>query len=225
VACLGLNALQALTLTFGAFQAFSEVARCPGFDRERHQAHAYLTGYIAGAMARSNREREELFTLGVLHDIGKLALASHLPSRYGPVLRAAVDASRPVHEMEREAGLPSHAAVGGALLSLWGLPPAVVEAVRLHHDRDRLASAAWGDVAAVHVADALAHEQPGGGAEDGGTGPELDEGLLEALGVADRLAEWREAARVAGTVAHSGSRRGSGTPAVSGAGRPGARPA
>lgn len=222
VACLGLNALQALTLTYGAFQSFRDVTHCPGFDRNRHQAHAFLTGYIAGAMARSPREREELFTLGVLHDIGKLALASHLPSRYGPVLRIAAETSRPVHEAEREVGLPSHAAVGAALLSLWGLPAGVVEAVRWHHDRDRLAAGAWCDAAAIHVADALAHEQETAGRAEACAGvPGVDEGLLECLGVLDRLDQWREAARTAGGAERARSDAGVG----SGAGWPGARPA
>lgn len=195
VACVGLNALKALALTFGAFQAFRDTARCPGFDRERHQTHALLTGFIGGAMGRTPEEREELFTFGVLHDIGKLALASGLPGRYAPVLSIAADSARPVHDVERDQGLPTHAAVGAALLSLWGLPLQVVETVRHHHDTARLAAGSWGPAAAVHVADALAHEQAvAAGMEPEAGWPTVEVAMLRSLGVVDQLAEWREAA-------------------------------
>ncbi len=196
VACLGLNALKAMALTCGVFQAFPAAARCPGFDRDRHQTHAFLTGCVAGAMGRSGTEREELFTLGVLHDIGKLALAARLPDRYAPVLRTAAETARPAHEVEAELGLPSHASAGAALLALWGLPAGVVEAVRWHHAAPQLALGPWGPAAAIHVADALAHEQAlEAGLEGPGGFPALDVGLLQQLGVLGQLAEWRKAAQ------------------------------
>jgi HD-like signal output (HDOD) protein len=195
IATIGLNALKALTLTFGAFQAFREATRCPGFDRDRHQRHALLTGFIGAAMGRTPRARDELFTYGVLHDIGKLVLASRMPGRYAPVLRIAADSERQAHEVEREQGLPTHGAVGAALLNLWNLPVPVVEAVRWHHDTGRLAGGAWSPAAAVHVADALAHEQAAeAGIESGAGSPPVDEDLLKSLGVLDELVEWRKAA-------------------------------
>jgi HD-like signal output (HDOD) protein/CheY-like chemotaxis protein len=195
VACLGLNALKALVLTCGAFQAFPTVVHCPGFDREKHQTHAFLTGGVAGAMGRTGPEREELFTLGVLHDIGKLALAARLPGRYAPVLRLAAETARPTHEVEAELGLPSHASVGAALLSLWGLPAGIVQAVRGHHAVSQFAASGWSPAAALHVADALAHEQAiVAGIEGPGGLPPLDVGLLQQLGVLGQLAEWRAVA-------------------------------
>jgi HD-like signal output (HDOD) protein len=44
------------------------------------------------------------------------------------------------------------------LLSLWGLPDGVVEAVAHHHDPGVVPGATLDAVAAVHIADALAHE-------------------------------------------------------------------
>jgi hypothetical protein len=71
-----------------------------------------------------------------------------------------------------------------------------VEAVAYHHRPREAAAPELDAVTAVHVADALVAEV--GGEEGMPTGrPPLDEGLLERLGVADRLDEWRSiAARV-----------------------------
>jgi HD-like signal output (HDOD) protein len=49
------------------------------------------------------------------------------------MLRQAERDGIPLHEAERDQGW-THAHVGAYLLGLWGLPPAVVDAVARHHD-------------------------------------------------------------------------------------------
>jgi hypothetical protein len=75
---------------------------------------------------------------------------------------------------------------GAYLLTLWGLPHGIVEAVARHHTPRRVESAGLDPVAAVHVADLLVAEQ-----EAGACGGSLDLEYLAALGVADRVDSWR----------------------------------
>ncbi len=67
---------------------------------------------------------EELFTLGMLHDVGKLLLTQMLFEKYAQLdesdVLAIIDALHPL--------------AGAALLREWGLPGDVVEAALLHHD-------------------------------------------------------------------------------------------
>jgi HD-like signal output (HDOD) protein len=63
--------------------------------------------------------------------------------------------------VERHENRVSHALVGAYLLSLWGLPSSVVEAVAFHHTPERLAGTMFDAAIAVHVADALAARLPG----------------------------------------------------------------
>jgi len=70
---------------------------------------------------------------GLLHDVGKLVLASNYPEQYVEIGRNAQAKRVEWLVEERESFGFDHADVGGYLLGLWGLPPAVVEAVAFHH--------------------------------------------------------------------------------------------
>ena len=95
----------------------------------------------------------------------------------------------------------SHAEVGAYLLSLWGVPYPIVEAVAYHHHPTRLPQEKLDLTTVTYVANLLAHqyseEAPGGLAF---VYPEIDEALLAAIGEAAQLAEWRKrAASAAGS--------------------------
>ncbi len=96
------------------------------------------------------------FTAGLLHDIGKLALNEVLPNESQTAIRHLVKGNgRSCAEAEREVIGTDHAEVGAALLSMWKLPPEIVEAVANHHNpvlnpRPQLS-------AIVHTADCLSH--------------------------------------------------------------------
>ena len=128
----------------------------------------------------------------MLHDVGKLILASQLPDQFRRVLEAGAGRSASFQEVERELLGVSHAEVGAYLLGLWGMPYPVVEAVAHHHKPRSVADQrGLGVLAAVHVAEALAHE-----ATDGDPAPtSLDVQYLAGLGLTDRLDGWRELAR------------------------------
>jgi len=75
---------------------------------------------------------DEAFTAGLLHDIGRLVLASRFQRDYWRVLGEAGEGET-VEAVESASFGVDHAEVGGWVLESWGLPPAIVEAVRLHH--------------------------------------------------------------------------------------------
>jgi HD-like signal output (HDOD) protein len=83
-----------------------------------------------------------------------------------------------------------HEEIGAYLLGLWGLPYAVVEAVAHHHTPSRVPHPHFDIVAAVHVANILAHEQTGD-VVDGHPRQSLDMPYLETLGVGGFLSGWR----------------------------------
>lgn len=87
----------------------------------------------------------------------------------------------------------THAQVGAYLLSLWGLPPTVVEAVAEHHTPERGAAHSFSAITAVHVADILAHQFHPTDLPS----PKMPQDYLESLGVANRLSRWREMAHQA----------------------------
>lgn len=117
--------------------------------------HGLLVGLSAQTLAKAcGRNADGAFTAGLLHDVGRLALAGCFPDEYGEVeaLRKARDCY-PI-EAERELLGIDHAEVGGAIAARWNLPVALTEAIALHHAPPEGAS---GVAALIHVADVIAH--------------------------------------------------------------------
>jgi HD-like signal output (HDOD) protein len=113
------------------------------------------------------------------------------------VLERAQREHRPLFEIEQEERGVTHAEVGGQLLGLWGLPDGIVEAVAYHHHPHTVPQPQLDAVAAVAIANALVHECDEDGERAVST---LDEQYVADLGLAGRVAGWREiAAQVVAT--------------------------
>ena len=91
----------------------------------------------------------------------------------------------------------SHAEVGAYLLSLWGLPSPVVEAVAHHHHPERVRHDKLEMISAVYLANLLAHEHFGDKNDPMDTAQPIRGGILAIPGVAAKLPEWHEMAEAA----------------------------
>jgi len=118
--------------------------------------HAIATALTARGMAQQLRMDEDIaFTAGLLHDIGRLALATQFPAETGQVLRYALEADLPTLDAERRVLDIDHLAVGVLIATHWHFPPAVVAAIEHHHAPAPGTAPTIVDI--VHVADAFAH--------------------------------------------------------------------
>ncbi len=92
-------------------------------------------------------------TAGLLHDIGWIVAAAGFPD-------TALDlfALPPSQEAEREQFGVDHGLIGGYVLSTWGLPDEVVEAVTYHHLPSESGVDGFTPLAAVHVADVFVRD-------------------------------------------------------------------
>jgi HD-like signal output (HDOD) protein len=179
---LGMDTLKALVLATNVFGQF-ETTLPAGFSPAAAAEHSRQVGAAARAIARREQAPravvDESLVAGMLHDVGKLVLASSLPEQFQ---RIGADGEGDRTEAECEAFGATHAEVGGYLLGLWGLPPAVVEAIALHHTPGAAAGEKFSPLTATHVADCLVSGHR-----------EVDLHYLTRLGLADRLPAWREA--------------------------------
>jgi putative nucleotidyltransferase with HDIG domain len=193
VVYLGMAPLRALALAAGAFRAFDSTGEIEGFSVEALEAHSVLVARLASQLLPDRREAEDAFAAGILHDIGKLVLAAYEPEQLAGMLAAARESARPLHAVERDHMGATHAEIGAYLLTVWGLPYRIVEAVAHHHAPSRLAGATFDAAAAVYIANLLVAEQERLG--DGtGSGVVFDEAYLAELGVAGQLDSWRRLA-------------------------------
>ncbi len=96
---------------------------------------------------------EKIFTAALLHDVGKLVLGGFVKE---DLEKIETEASRGIsfEVAERIVLGTDHAEIGAQILKNWSFPPALVNAVRWHHDPD---SAGKPDTLAdiVHVANIL----------------------------------------------------------------------
>jgi putative nucleotidyltransferase with HDIG domain len=100
-------------------------------------------------------DRSMAFTIGLLHDLGKLITGEFLTRQALIAIREHVVEGYPPVQAEREVLGTDHAEVGATLLYLWRLPEPLIEAISLHHQpvlqpEPRPSALAW-------LADRLAH--------------------------------------------------------------------
>lgn len=103
----------------------------PGFG-EMAWDHSIDCAAAARALARFGGpvEPDAAFVAGLMHDIGLLVIARAAPAEMAALL--AADPEDPLAAERQFLGL-NHPQVGQRLLEKWNLPPALCEAVRLHH--------------------------------------------------------------------------------------------
>jgi HD-like signal output (HDOD) protein len=195
VVYLGSDTIKALTLSVDAVGKLAPTGM-QGFSIDRFQRHAMLVARIAGGILPKGAAQQDAITAGLLHDIGQLVLIADDRGWWRRLTEQAQDRQMPIYRVEEEDEGITHATVGGYLLCLWGLPDGVAEAVAHHHDPLVVPGAALDAVAAVHIADVLAHEVQQN-AEDRTPAPALDDGYLDQLEVRSQLDRWRQLARSA----------------------------
>jgi HD-like signal output (HDOD) protein len=202
VSYLGIDMLQNLVLSAEVFRVFENAAKLPGFSFEELHEHSQLTAKIASHIPVPAAVHSAAVVAGLLHDVGKLVLATRSPKHFARALEGAAEEKRPLFAVEQELMGVSHAEVGAYLLGIWGLPCPVVEAVAHHHHPERVPQDTLDAVAVVHVANYLAHENPvrprAEGDSDSYSYLKPDPEYLENLGLTDQISAWNEYAETAG---------------------------
>ena len=188
---LGMDTLRQLVMSVELFRTFDPGRRVPGFSLEELETHSQLVARIAARLPVPRNIAGNGVMAALLHDSGKLILATRLPVEFAAALRRADEAGLPLHEVEVETVGASHAEVGAYLLGLWGLPGPIVEAVQLHHRPQFVDNGGQGldAVAVTHIANGLAREV------SGAPGGFLDLEYVARLGIGEQLPEWRAMAR------------------------------
>lgn len=155
IGILGLRTVGTLFTTAAVSTQFAS-AKCPEFQFGVFWRHAIATALTARGMAQQLRMDENIaFTAGLLHDIGRLALATQFPAETGQVLRYALEADLPTLDAERGVLDIDHLAAGVLIATHWHFPSAVVAAIEHHHAPASGNAPTIVDI--VHVADAFAH--------------------------------------------------------------------
>jgi putative nucleotidyltransferase with HDIG domain len=155
VTVLGLKETYGLVLCASVIDLFRDNKF---FDFRSFWFESVCCANIATALARrhAKEKRSGIFSAGLLHDIGRLALSQVAPEHYGQVDRN-LRGPQLTQAEEQFIGI-THTEAGYQLAKQWGLPPDIAEAIRFHH-APAYAQESRELVAMVAIADAVAISQ------------------------------------------------------------------
>jgi putative nucleotidyltransferase with HDIG domain len=95
---------------------------------------------------------------GLLHDLGKIVLATNFDDLYGRVHSLARKQPVALWEVEKEMFGASHGEIGACLLGMWNMSSDVVDAAAFHHEPPLGEHDQLTPLAAVHIANVLEHQ-------------------------------------------------------------------
>ena len=133
------------------------------YDAEDLWVHSLAVSYAAETLAARTQGMDKGFvsTLGLLHDIGKLAINSYFPAKAQEIRTPSRDhPGESFLDRERRVLGGDHAEIGAMLAQHWKLPAELVEAIRRHHSPQEmpatLSQGARNATVLVHLANQLA---------------------------------------------------------------------
>lgn len=135
IAMLGTNRLRNIVMGLSACNLVSGVTLPSVWSARAFNLHSIAVANLTALIAQNVRVAypEGAFVAGLLHDVGKLAVAVSAPREYGEILAGCSAAERELHEVEMENWGFSHAAISQAVLAAWKLPEPIQVAVLYHH--------------------------------------------------------------------------------------------
>jgi putative nucleotidyltransferase with HDIG domain len=106
------------------------------FIAHKFWMHSLGCALFSEAVAKRlrNVKPEAAFTLGILHDVGRIVLIQHLPEKYREVMELMKSKRMYLWKAELEVLGFHHGEIGSRLADRWHLPPVYSEAIRYHHE-------------------------------------------------------------------------------------------
>ncbi|MBD3246012.1 MAG: HDOD domain-containing protein [Candidatus Omnitrophica bacterium] len=167
IVIIGFNGIHHIVLNTTVVKMFSGQTQ-GGFDLSRIWEHSLGTAAIAKYIAKKKEQKnfEEVFTAGLLHDIGKVIVFKYLPDEFRAVMERVREENIPIKEAEaREVGV-DHTEIGKCLLEEWKFPESLVRAAA-YHDNPVLAKEKKTEVSIVHLANVITRAfEIGSGGDD-----------------------------------------------------------
>ncbi len=149
VTVLGANTLQGMCITVGVRAYLGKTMSYPAMrNLWRHNlACAIIAERLAGV---GLIDKDIAYTYGILHDIGRIALAVVQPKDYAALLETQCGPPGSILEKERELFGWDHCATGKQLVGDWKLP-ADLEPIVVGHHEARRTDGAWTEAELIKI--------------------------------------------------------------------------
>lgn len=189
-AVLGMAEIRNIVLALGVNGLTKKYPMPDDFDLCEYWTHQFMVAMLSKEISRmvDVGNPNNLFTVGLLHDIGKLITALKRPDDWQAIHDLAEENEMTDSEAEDEYWGLDHAVVGALVLKSWDLPADLVEPVNWHHS-PALAPAYSNESNVVCLADQTLHAVA---APEGGYIDRIEELCLDVEADLDDILETAE---------------------------------
>jgi HD-like signal output (HDOD) protein len=155
ITILGLRTVRSVVVSSALANSFQR-DKCGSIDFDAFWRHAIGTALCARGMAQLiDMDAEMAFMVGLIHEVGQLALVTVAPDAYRSVVQYQAEHTCLITEAEQAVLGVDHATIGGQVTAHWCFAPEVVDAVSQHHTPPETDTPTLTGV--IHVADNMAH--------------------------------------------------------------------
>ena len=154
IVLLGSNVLKSIIISTSVFTAMKETMA--GLS-EHSLFCAFTAKHIAENLRTkkiNNIDPDIMFSAGLLHDIGKIIIATTFKDDFKKIIEIADKSEKPLAGIEHDVLNISHDYLGYMLIKEWNLPPSIYLPIKYHHDVN-LADDFKAEAAILNVADFL----------------------------------------------------------------------
>lgn len=162
---IGLTQIREVALNISVMNRFADSKIASVLDSNDFWEHSIATGLIAAQIVRfrngNDTDANAAFTMGLLHDVGRMVFIEQFADEYLEVMKTADRLQLPLEVVESRMLLVNHADLMDRLLHQWKFSKALVDPIALHHlslsNARGLAPRTVNEVAVLSLANCMAH--------------------------------------------------------------------
>ena len=129
------NTVRNAVVSVSIIKALSIKDGSEGFNIAEFWTHSVGVAAISRYLAEKIRcqSLEDVFTAGLLHDVGKIILVQSFPDLFKRVWLSTKENNLSFYEAEKKELSINHARIGGYLAKKWKLPQNLIDVIQYHH--------------------------------------------------------------------------------------------
>lgn len=156
---LGFNMVRSLTLSIGVLRTLPSDGAFEHFSQEGLWEHSLAVAMALeelGVLLKAHRD--DLFTIGLLHDVGIVIEVHYFTDEFEKVLKLIHQEGIDQLEAERQIFGCDHGRISSIVLKRWHFPESIITPISLHHGESFPDGTDMKSIAMLRVANALPFE-------------------------------------------------------------------
>ena len=135
ITVIGVNELRSLLLSASAVSVFNRIAP-ETVDMDDFWFRSVYVGLAAKQIAADRRKAEQMFLMGLMHDVGKIVLFNKDPDSANEILARHASPDQSMPEIEREVLGYTLSEVSAALLENWDLSESLWMPIKMMYENN-----------------------------------------------------------------------------------------